>query len=208
MQDKVVVCHSAFNRVALQQAAEANGLETASCRWLDTTRVVRRTWPRYLRSGYGLANLTREFGIPFKPNDAVEDARATGMILLRAMQESGLTLDDWLVRATQPVDGGTQSRITRTGDPEGPLAGEIIVFTGALSMPRRDAADAAAAAGCKVEAGVTKNTTLLVVGDQDVSHLAPGRTKSSKHLKAEALIAKGQPIRILRESDFRQMAMS
>lgn len=130
------------------------------------------------------------------------------MILLRAMRESGLTIDEWLVRATQPVDGATQGRIKRTGDPDGPLAGEVLVFTGALSMPRREAADAAASAGCEVEAGVTKNTTLLVVGDQDVSHLAAGQTKSSKHLKAEALIGKGQPIRILRESDFRQMAMS
>ncbi|MEI9966039.1 MAG: BRCT domain-containing protein [Caulobacteraceae bacterium] len=100
----------------------------------------------------------------------------------------------------------TEERITRTGNPDGPLAGEVLVFTGALSMPRREAADMAAAVGCEVDAGVTKETTLLVVGDQDVARLAPGQTKSSKHLKAEALIAKGQPIRILRETDFRRMA--
>jgi DNA polymerase-3 subunit epsilon len=79
------------------------------------------------------------------------------------------------------------------------------VFTGALSMPRREAADLAARAGCEVDGGVTKDTTLLIVGDQDVTRLAPGESKSSKHLKAEALIAKGQPIRILRESDFLQL---
>ncbi|MFK7852008.1 MAG: BRCT domain-containing protein [Akkermansiaceae bacterium] len=76
-----------------------------------------------------------------------------------------------------------------------------MVFTGALSMPRREAADVAAQAGCEVISGVTKKTTLLVVADQDVSKLN-GKTKSSKHLKAEALIQKGTKIRILRESDF------
>jgi DNA polymerase-3 subunit epsilon len=53
-----------------------------------------------------------------------------------------------------------------------------------------------------VDSGVTKDTTLLIVGDLDVGKLAPGQSKSSKQLKAEALIAKGQFIRILRESDF------
>jgi DNA polymerase-3 subunit epsilon len=72
-------------------------------------------------------------------------------------------------------------------------------------MPRREAADLAAAIGCTVEDGVTKKTTLLVVGDQDVRRLA-GHEKSSKHRKAESLIETGQPIRILRESDFKKLA--
>lgn len=46
-----------------------------------------------------------------------------------------------------------------------------------------------------------KTTTLLVVGDQDIQKLA-GHEKSSKHRKAEQLIAEGQHIRILGESDF------
>jgi hypothetical protein len=44
----------------------------------------------------------------------------------------------------------------------------------------------------------------LVVGDQVINQLA-GHEKSSKHRKAEELIAKGQPIRILGESDFREL---
>jgi DNA polymerase-3 subunit epsilon len=71
-------------------------------------------------------------------------------------------------------------------------------------MVRREAATLAAAIGCQVDAGVTQNTTLLVVGDQDVQRLA-GHAKSAKHRKAEDLIRKGQPIRILRESDFREL---
>jgi len=62
----------------------------------------------------------------------------------------------------------------------------------------------AAAIGCRVGQGVTKKTTLLVVGDQDIKRLA-GHKKSSKHRKAEALISEGQPIRVLRETDFQEL---
>jgi DNA polymerase-3 subunit epsilon len=87
---------------------------------------------------------------------------------------------------------------------DGPLHGEVLAFTGSLSIPRREAAGAASAAGCEVDAGVTERTTVLVVGDQDIQKLA-GHLKSSKHRKAEDLIARGQKIRIIGESDFQRV---
>jgi DNA polymerase-3 subunit epsilon len=92
----------------------------------------------------------------------------------------------------------------REANPDGPLFGNVVVFTGALSVPRQEAATAAAAAGCEVATSVTKHTTRLVVGDQDIRRLA-GADKSSKHRKAEELMAKGQPIRVVGESDFGQL---
>ena len=68
-------------------------------------------------------------------------------------------------------------------------------------MSREEAAECAAQAGCTVTAGVTKKTTLLVVGTQDLTLLA-GHDKRTKHRKAEDLIAKGQAIQILSEKDF------
>ncbi len=79
-----------------------------------------------------------------------------------------------------------------------------MVFTGELSIPRDEAADAASAAGCKVATSVTKHTTLLVVGDQDVRKLA-GYETSSKYRKAEELIGHGQNIRIISEADFQRI---
>ena len=75
----------------------------------------------------------------------------------------------------------------------------------ALTILRSEAADLAASVGCEVDHGVTKRTTILVVGDQDIERLA-GHDKSSKHRKAEELIRKGQPIRIIRETDFRELS--
>jgi DNA polymerase-3 subunit epsilon len=133
----------------------------------------------------------------------MEDARVAGEVLLRAMSETGLDLDQWLVRVQESIDP-QGSRSTRDGNPDGELFGEVVVFTGTLSMPRREAADMAAEAGCAVAGSVGQTTTVLIVGDQDVRRLA-GHERSSKHRKAEELMAKGQPIRILTERDFRSL---
>jgi DNA polymerase-3 subunit epsilon len=166
--------------------------------------VVRRTWPQFAQCGYGLANIAQYLKIDFKHHNAREDARAAGEILLMAIAETGLSVEQWLDRVQKPINPQDSGLITRDGNPDGALYGEKLVFTGALSMVRKDAADAAAAAGCEVEAGVTKHTTLLVVGDQDIKRLS-GHEKSSKHRKAEELMAKGKSIRIIGESDFQRL---
>jgi DNA polymerase-3 subunit epsilon len=202
LQGNVVVSHSFFDRSVHKQAESRYRLPSCECRWLDTTCVVRRAWPQYARAGYGLRNLATNFGINFRHHDAAEDARTTGLILVRAIRETGMALEEWIVRASRPINPAESGGIRREGNFDGPLHGEVAAFTGALSMSRREAADLAAIAGCEVDAGVTRKTTLLIVGDQDVRHLAAAQSKSAKHIKAEELIAKGQSIRILRETDF------
>jgi DNA polymerase-3 subunit epsilon len=145
------------------------------------------------------------FGIDYQAHNALEDARCAGLILLRAIAETDLNVEQWLERVQQPIDPHTSAGIKRDGNPDGELFGEVLVFTGALKVPRREAADAAAAAGCRVDEGVTKHTTMLVVGDQDLRKLA-GHERSSKHIKAERLKAEGQLIRILGEGDFMRIA--
>lgn len=203
LAQRIVVTHTAFDRVSLNRVAERYQLPAIECNWLDSARVARRAWEKFRYDGYGLLNLAQEFGIKFEHHNAAEDARAAGEVLLRAITDTGITLQDWLVRAYRPIQ--TKAKVTQEGNPDGPLAGEVIVFTGALSMPRRQVAELAANAGCDVADNVSKKTTLLIVGDQDIRKLA-GHDKSSKHRKAEELIGKGQPIRILGESDFVRFA--
>ncbi len=92
----------------------------------------------------------------------------------------------------------------RSGDPRGHLSGEAIVFSGDLSLPREDAANMAARAGCRVMTTVGYKTTIVVVGGQDMSTLTD-TDKSSKHRKAESLAAEGYAIRIIGEREFRSM---
>lgn len=208
LQGRVIVSHTAFDRTSLQRVCNKYELPPIEGVWLDSATVVRRTWSQYSRSGYGLSQVASDLGISFRHHNAEEDARAAGEVLLRAIQHSGIALSEWLERSMHPI-GATDgsSSIRRNGSVEGPLFGEVVVFTGALSVTRQEAADLAARAGCDVAPTVNKRTTLLVVGDQDIQRLV-GHEKSSKHRKAEELAAKGQSIRILGESDFRELLSS
>jgi DNA polymerase III subunit epsilon len=199
----VVVCHTPFDRLSLSRAYQKYGHREIECTWLDSARVARRAWPEFARKGYGLANVARTIGIEFEHHDALEDARAAGEIVLRAVNESGLSVQEWCERLRQPITGPADFAALEV-NADGLLFGETIVFTGALELPRGEAAALAAQAGCKVKNGVTKKTTILVIGDQDIRKLS-GHDKSSKHRKAEELIAKGESIRILGEGDFQRL---
>lgn len=210
LENTVSVCHTHFDRVALARAYIKYKLSPISTTWLDSARVVRRTWKDLAWKGYGLASVCIRIGYEFKHHDALEDAKAAGYVLLAALRESQQDLDAWKRRINQPINpeqSSSGAAIQRDGNPEGDLYGEIIVFTGALELPRTEAANFAAKVGCQVAPNVTKKTTILVVGDQDITKLA-GHEKSSKHRKAEQLVAEGHRLRIIRETDFKALVQS
>ncbi|RZN31249.1 exonuclease domain-containing protein [Bradyrhizobium sp. Leo121] len=215
LEDTAIVHHSAFDRAALARAAQKYGARGLPCVWVDTLQVARRSWEHFREDGgYGLANLARAFSIDFRHHDASEDARAAGLLLLQAIKDGGKTLQNWVdevgfkstaeTPTPKRINPIRYERIARDGNPDGPLWGETIAFTGALQITRSEAALAAAEAGCTVADSVTKKTTILVVGDQDL-RLTKGQQKSSKHRKCETLIAAGAAIRIVGESDFMLM---
>lgn len=207
LSSSVCVSHTHFDRVSIGQALEKYSLNPIETIWLDSARVARRTWEECAWRDYGLSNVCEIIGYTFKHHDALEDAKACGQIIIAAYEKTGLDLDAWLKRVRQPINlanSSSSSAIKRDGNREGELYGEVLVFTGALDIPRKEAADLAASIGCAVALGITKKTSLLVVGNQDIIKLA-GKEKSSKHLKAEQLILKGQKIRIIKENDFKEL---
>jgi DNA polymerase-3 subunit epsilon len=200
LNNRIVVCHTHFDRVATQQSFIKYGLPLPDCIWLDSARVTRRAWEQFSRCGYGLSSICEYLGYTFQHHDALEDAKAAGFILIQAIKITGLDIDGWIKRVNKPIFMG-EAGIACNGNPDGPLFGEVMAFTGSLEMPRREAAKMASQIGCTVATGVTKETTILVVGDQDAKKLA-GHQRSAKHRKAEVLISTGQKIRIIRETDF------
>ena len=209
LRGSLLVSHTSFDRVAFERAMTRYNLEQLQVTWLDSARIARRAWPeRYGRGGYGLKNIAKNLDISFKHHDAMEDARAAAEIVLRACATAGVAnIEEWLRRVDCPIfpssSGGAPSE-KRAGSVEGALYGETIVFTGKLGIPRREAADMAAAAGCNVIDNVTNKVTMIVVGTQDKRKMN-GYEKSTKHRKAEALIKKGADIQILSESDFSEL---
>lgn len=207
MRNSVVVCHTHFDRLSLAQTSQRYKLSVPDCVWLDSAGVARRAWQECAWKGFGLAKVCNRLGYEFKHHDALEDAKAAAFILTCAARETGFGIDEWLQRIRQPIElgsGSSGSGIKRDGNPEGPFFGDVLVFTGSLEIPRRQAADMAATVGFRVASNVTKDTTILVVGNQDVAKLS-GHVKSGKHRKAEELIAVGMSIRIVRESDFKEL---
>lgn len=121
LTSSIVCCHTSFDRTAVHAAHTKNCLIAPDVQWLDTARVVRRTWLERSRSGYGLGPVAEMLGISFRHHDAEEDARAAGEILLHAIAKSGLTVAEWIVRAKQPITpskSGPSERHTRDGNPE------------------------------------------------------------------------------------------
>ena len=203
LENKIVAHHMPFDRIAINRACEIYELDLIETNWLDSAKIVRRTWEEFAYKGFGLANVADHLGIEFEHHNALQDAIATGKVMLKAFEKSEMNLENWFSRVKKPINiyANGSTTIKLDGNPEGPLYGENIVFTGALMIPRAEAGKIASELGCNVSNSVTKKTTMLVVGIQDTTKLA-GYAKSSKHRKAEELINKGIGIRILSENDF------
>ena len=132
----ITVCHTHFDRIAIARAFAKYKLEPISNSWLDSSRVVRRTWKDLAFKGYGLSNVCSRIGYEFKHHDALEDAKAAGHVLLAAFRESQTDIDAWVLRVNRPI---TETISYREGNPDGDLFGEVLVFTGTLELLRSEA---------------------------------------------------------------------
>ena len=139
----------------------------------------------------------------------LETARRRGVDSLEAllgdlhMLMGQLTPLAWQGVRSRPLAGGSYlvpPTVADDADPDHPLYGQVIVFTGALSIRRQEAWDAVAACGATPENSVTKRTTLLVVGDGFAGN-DPADFYTGKAAKAVRWRAKGHQIEVLTEGD-------
>ena len=91
-----LVSHTAFDRRALDGAAERYRLRPIRAAWLDSAMIARRAWPQRYRRRWNLAFIAGDLGIVFRHHDAVEDARTAGEIVLSACRHTGLDINGWL----------------------------------------------------------------------------------------------------------------
>lgn len=217
LDNKIVTHHTSFDKTAITKVIDKYNLKQINPIWIDTARVVRRTWQEFSHKGYGLKNMSKFLKIDFKHHDPLEDARLSGIILIEAMNKLSLSIEDIIKRLDKSIKRTFKNsteltenesvQLNSSPNEDGVFFGEVIVFTGQLSMSRDTATELALKVGCSVGNSITKKTTLLIVGDQDITKLA-GHEKSSKHRKAEELILSGYDIKILIESDFLNMVNS
>ena len=149
-------------------------------------------------------------------HDPGADAEAAARVVLALADRAGVdTLDDLatslMVRMGQlnAFDWagcvGRQQALTppeanTEADPDHPLYGREIVFTGGLSIIRRDVWALVADVGAIPASGVTRRTNYLVIGDGFMGE-TPEEFHTGKAAKASKLRAKGVEIEALTEAD-------
>lgn len=206
----ILLAHSHFDRNALRRACFRYDLEELPNEWLDSCRLARRAWPN-LKS-YGLKSVCAHIGHRLDKHHCAEaDAIAAGQVALACYREAGPEIFQPApplprkLRSRDPSLPNYNEQIRQEGNPEGPFSGETISFTGTLDITRNEAARIAAELGFTVAEPMSRKTTVLVVGDQDVLAYR-GAKVSSKMKKAEEMAAKGLPIRVIAASEFFEMA--
>ncbi|MGH6747366.1 exonuclease domain-containing protein [Novosphingobium sp.] len=187
---RITVAHSGFDKGALSAACRIAELAAIETTWLDSVRVAKRAWPQL--SSHRLNVLSRHLGIRHRHHDALSDARAAGMVIVRAMEETGIDLQGWMARP------GKQGKPPAAAE-AGPLKGQRIAI---LGEPRDGAlAQFVAGAGGRVLTAVGATTTMLVISARQPY----GRwvTADAQHRKAEELRSAGARIEILTEAELR-----
>jgi DNA polymerase-3 subunit epsilon len=189
LTNRITVAHSNFDKGALAAACRVHERGLIETTWLDSVRVAKRAWPEL--PSHRLNVLTKFLGVRHKHHDALSDARAAGMVIVRAIDHTGIDLAGWLTPAAPRGAAAPKPAA------DGPLKGERIAILGA----RRDGplAHGLAEAGGRILSSVGQTTTMLVVSrDQPFGrfyHAAPA------YRRAEELRRAGSPLIILTEEE-------
>ena len=128
LDGKIVVSHSQFDRLALEQAFDRHGIPRLSCSWLDSTLVARRAWDGFSKRGFGLENLCRILGYQYRRHDALGDAKAAGVVVLAAIEQTGIGLDWWMRQVDLPIGDG----------PRRPIRAMLHLPPGSVDTAQRD----------------------------------------------------------------------
>ncbi len=151
---RTTVAHSYFDKGALAAACRVHDRTMVETTWLDSVRIAKRAWPEL--PSHKLNVVSKHLGIPLRHHDALSDARAAGMIVVKAIDHTGIPLAGWLAT---PV--GQRAAPAPLPAADGPLKGHRVAI---LGQPRNGPlAHRLAGGGTRVVAGVGSTTTILAV---------------------------------------------
>ena len=222
----IVVSHFAqFDIGALKDAYLKYNLDFDDVKFVCSYRLAKIALPGLIN--YKLKTLTKELNIKLEHHNALSDAKASGLILGYLLSANSYSdIDEFLYNYhynktglhgqygfNRQLKGDYKSNlIYQPTDEEKALMnpdhyfyGLYFCFTGKLErMTRKEANTMVALTGGIPEKSVTKNTNILVVGEQDWRVVGESGL-SSKMKKAQSLLENGQNIEIMTEDDFIKM---
>jgi DNA polymerase-3 subunit epsilon len=210
-----LVAYSPFDKGVYNAANKLTGLAPVGLIFLDALALVR---VHVELDGYRLSRVAKHFELPdFVHHEAGADSLACAQITLRIAAERGATsVTDLWKGASRPKVSGTRIRSYQKAadlpqaradaDPGHPLFGEVVCFSGDLDAHTRSAAQGIVTSfGATVSSGVTKKTSLVVMGGFDPATLRAGASLSTKVLRAMDLAVAGQSIEVITEETFLEL---
>lgn len=201
LNNQFCVQHTNFDQAAMDKACVRYNLSLIPIKWVDSAKVAKASYPELKDCGFGLKALSDHFGITFNHHDALEDATATGKVVIHAITDTGKTIEDFYIDqlAEPKTIRMPQGKIVLKPNKEGHFFGKKLVFTGYLKMARKDAMAYASDMGFRVTDNLNFYTDYLVCGK-------PKRGKKSyKQAKAQELADSGSKIIMISEDEFFEM---
>jgi DNA polymerase-3 subunit epsilon len=215
----VLVAHNArFDLHVLRSTCYLSGVDYPSLSYLCSLLVARRT---YSLPSHRLPFVAQAAGVQLENHhNAASDALAAADITVAMARRyqvddlvalsaaagvriGGMTATTFTHSAVlRPNHGLVKPTISESADPDHPLFGQVVVFTGGMAtMTRQEGWEVVASRGAVPEQNVTKRTNILVAADVDPRRLVPGAMLSQRAAKAMQLQAKGQVIEVMTEDD-------
>lgn len=218
--DIVVAHNAAFDMGVMRDACTYDGIEWPSLDFLCTLVLSRRVLDL---PTFRLPFVMNALGLPFESHHhALADAHAAAAVAVAltlrvgagGLAETARSLHVGIGEVRPDGYTGSchhdaslkrqlvaPSGISEQADPDGPLYGRVVVFTGTLSsMSRQTAWAACDHVGATPEKDVTKRTNVLVLGAE--FDLMPDSPLTNKAVHAARLREKGQDIEVMTEDDF------
>ena len=208
LENEVIVGHNvSFDINFLYDNFEEEINKKFANNFVDTIRLARKIYPNL--ENYKLENICNQLNIKVeKYHRAIADCIAANE-LLKMMKEKiideNINIKElfkpkrWIYDFRKLEANGSQF------DEEHIFYDKNVVFTGKLEkMMRTEAAQIVVNIGGKCENNITKKTNYLVVGDMDYQNGMKGN-KTSKLIKAEQLILRGQDLQVISESMFYEL---
>ncbi|WP_279396244.1 exonuclease domain-containing protein [Rathayibacter sp. VKM Ac-2928] len=219
VRDAPIVAHNAsFEKGVLTASNALAGMDRPTP---DLLCSVALSKAHLVLDSYRLPAVARHLGVRLDDHhDAEADAVASAEVVLaiarRTMRDDIAHLWEETRTAKRAVPAARQygrladlPQASSSADPDSPLLGEVVVFSGEIEgIPRKEAQSLVARFGATVGSNVTKKTTLVVQGVFGPGELKPGETVSAKILKARELASKGQRVEVIDQTAFLDLLRS
>lgn len=223
IEHELIVAHfSSFDMSVLRSSLNAIDEPYPIFQYTCSYQISQKIWPELIN--YKLTTLADYLSIKFTHHDALDDAYACSEVINKALE---LSDSNNLIELTKKFNMklGKHDGISYTAsgnkkikndlsiisstnekfETDHPFYEASVVFTGTLnSMVRKEAVQKVVDLGGSYSNSVNKNVNYLVIGDYDLTRFSEG-FKSSKIVKAEALLLEGQKIEIISENEFVRM---